>query len=73
MYNDTPGLPPDKIVPTVGQNSTRPPPPSSARYFLQIVIPSVPPSPYSREDSSAFSRAPILGPRRPARDPVHLA
>ena len=22
LYNDTPGLPPDKIVPTVGQNST---------------------------------------------------
>ena len=22
LYNDTPGLPPDKIAPTVGQNST---------------------------------------------------
>ena len=73
IYNDTPGLPPDKIVPTVGQNSTHHPPTSPAHYFLQVVILSLPPSPYSGEDSSALSRAPILGPRRPARDPVHLA
>jgi hypothetical protein len=46
--------------------------PPSARYFFTNRHP-VCTSPYSREDSSALSRAPILGPRRPARDPVYLA
>ena len=71
IYNDMPGLPPDKIVPTVGQNSTHPHP------FLPSLFLTNPhpvcTSPYSWEDSFALSHAPILGPRRPARDTVYLA
>jgi hypothetical protein len=67
MYNDTPGLSPDKIAPTVGQNSTQyiPAPSSTLTAYAHIS--------YSREDIPALCRAPILGSRRPTRDPVHLA
>ena len=72
MYNDTPGLPPDKIAPTVGQNST----PHSPKYrgnatrkkkiATEFCV-------HSREDRVAISIAPILGSRRPARHPFHMA
>jgi hypothetical protein len=42
IYNDTPGLPPDKIAPTVGQNSTRLSYSSLATFALSVIHAHIP-------------------------------
>jgi hypothetical protein len=61
------------MVPTVGQNGMNPHPflPSLSLFLTNRHTVST--SLHSWEDSSALGRAPVLGPRRPVRDPVHLA
>ena len=76
MYNNTPGLPPDKIAPTVGQNSTRRiplPDIAASQGRIKELNTECIYSACSRKDRVAISAAPILGSGWPARHPLHMA
>ena len=63
LYNETPGLSPDKIGPTVGQNST----------LLSLNRCSTDSFVFSWKDSTPLNHPTILGSRRPTRYSQHLA
>jgi ABC-type lipoprotein export system ATPase subunit len=63
LYNETPGLSPDKIGPTVGQNST----------LLSLNRCQTDSFVFSWKDSTPLNHPAILGSRRPTRYSQHLA
>ena len=63
LYNETPGLSPDKIGPTVGQNSM----------ILSLNRCSTDPFVFSWKDSAPLNHPAVLGSRRPTRYSQYLA